>query len=311
MGKVGKAMTSERTVRAAGVVLLRDDPDGRTVCVLHRPHQKDWSLPKGKLERGEHLVAAARRETLEETGLDVTLGVPLKTQSYRALGKPKVVNYWVGRVRPGGPGFAPNHEIDQLEWLTPRQAAKKLTYPRDADLVAEALKAPATSPLIILRHAQALSRRRWAKSKPDQLRPLAASGVTHSKALAPVLDAFGIRDISSSSATRCVETVKPYSAVSGLSIGLEHALSEEGFEEDRSHGLERVREMLQTPEPQVLSTHRPVLPAVIRELAKAAGINPSDAELDPHLPPGGFIILHRQFHPKKGLRVIAVERHAP
>ena len=60
----------------------------------------------------------------------------------------------------------------------------------------------------------------------------------------------------------------------------------------------------------VLCTHRPVLPELLDHVQRQLGLPNSD-HLDPALPPGGFIVLHREFHPKKGLRVTAVERHAP
>ena len=52
-------------VRAAGGVIVRD---GR-VAVVHRPRYDDWSLPKGKADRGESDEACALREIEEETGL--------------------------------------------------------------------------------------------------------------------------------------------------------------------------------------------------------------------------------------------------
>ena len=44
------------------------------VLLIHRPRHKDWSLPKGKLDKGEHLLAAAVRECDEETGIVPVLG---------------------------------------------------------------------------------------------------------------------------------------------------------------------------------------------------------------------------------------------
>ena len=38
-------------------------------AVVHRPRYDDWSLPKGKLDAGEHLLPTAVREVAEETGL--------------------------------------------------------------------------------------------------------------------------------------------------------------------------------------------------------------------------------------------------
>jgi len=66
-------------ILAAGAVVLRP---GRDVLLVHRPKYDDWSFPKGKLDRGEHVTAAAVREVQEETGLRVRLGRPLARQHY-------------------------------------------------------------------------------------------------------------------------------------------------------------------------------------------------------------------------------------
>ena len=301
-----------REIRAAGVVLIREEHGAeRLVCVVHRPIRADWSLPKGKLDPGEHIVAAARRETVEETGVDVVLGIPLQTQHYRVEGRPKTVRYWVGWALPGGPGFSPNKEIDELLWLPPRQAAKQLTYPRDKQLVRTAARAERTTPLIILRHAQAVGRARWAKSKPDELRPLASTGVRHAAQLADVLTAFGVRDVYSSNAVRCVDSVRPFAESQKLDIVLEPDFSEAEFDSHKDRALERATQILKDPSPAVICSHRPVLPTLVRHLARTAGLRPGARELDPSLPPGGFIVLHRAFTEKKDLHIAAVERHAP
>ncbi|GIW26147.1 MAG: DNA mismatch repair protein MutT [Meiothermus sp.] len=52
----------------AGVLLL--DEQNR-VLLQHRTDTHDWSTPGGACELGESLEATARRELLEETGLEV------------------------------------------------------------------------------------------------------------------------------------------------------------------------------------------------------------------------------------------------
>ncbi|HEY0402833.1 MAG TPA: NUDIX domain-containing protein, partial [Blastococcus sp.] len=46
---------------AAGGLVWRPGADGgaREVAVVHRSKYDDWSLPKGKLEPGEHPLTAA------------------------------------------------------------------------------------------------------------------------------------------------------------------------------------------------------------------------------------------------------------
>lgn len=56
----------------AGVILLRD----RRVCLVKRkfePKLGQWSLPTGFMEWDEDVELTARREALEETGLEVKL----------------------------------------------------------------------------------------------------------------------------------------------------------------------------------------------------------------------------------------------
>ncbi|MFA7266638.1 MAG: NUDIX hydrolase [Candidatus Nanopelagicales bacterium] len=297
---------SHEVIRAAGVVLLRSRGGKVQVGVVHRPRHKDWSHPKGKVERGESVVVAAARETLEETGERAVLGTPLITERYTVEGRPKTVRYWAGWLASGGPGFKPNHEIDQVEWLSPDKAAKKLTYPRDVQLMRAAVSAPRTVPLIILRHAQAVKRTDWHKSDPA--RPLAADGKRQAKDLIPALQAFGITRLYSSDATRCVDTLTPFADRRRLSIRLERLFSEEGYDGKKRGSLRLLNNLVDNPAATVLCTHRPVLPELLDHVQRQLGLSKRE-QLDPGLAPGGFIVLHREFHPKKGVRVTAIERH--
>ncbi len=300
---------SSDVIRAAGVVLMRDHGGKPLVCIVHRPRHKDWSLPKGKIERNEHVVTAAARETLEETGENCLLGVPLITERYRVEGRPKTVRYWAGTAVPGGPGFTPNNEIDQLEWVPPDKAARKLTYPRDVQVMRAAVAAPRTTPLIILRHTQALKRASWGK-KPDKARPLVAVGKRQAKTLVPILQAFGIEKLYSSDALRCIDTLAPYADSRKKTIQLDTLFSEEGYDGKKRGSLRLLNNLLANPAASVLCTHRPVLPELLAHIERQLGLSKSE-HLDPSLPPGGFIVLHREFHPKKGLRISAIERHTP
>lgn len=127
-------------VRAAGGLVVRERDGEVEVAVVHRPRYDDWSLPKGKLEDGESFEAGALREVEEETGLRCRLGEELPTVSYRdQKGRGKLVRYW--RMRPTGGAFAPNDEVDELRWLTPKKARRLLDYEHDRRLIDE-LDAP-------------------------------------------------------------------------------------------------------------------------------------------------------------------------
>jgi 8-oxo-dGTP diphosphatase len=123
-------------VRAAGGVVIRDGEHGPEVAIVHRPRYDDWSLPKGKRDPGETDEQCAVREVEEETGLRCTLGRELLPTRYvDRKGRPKVVRYWDMEVVDSRP-FVANDEIDELLWSPLDDAIERLSYPHDADVLA-------------------------------------------------------------------------------------------------------------------------------------------------------------------------------
>jgi 8-oxo-(d)GTP phosphatase len=303
-------------IRAAGTVLWRrapdDDPGGLEFALVHRPARQDWSLPKGKLEPGEHAVSAAVREVREETGVQVALGRPLTTLRYPVDGQRKQVRYWSAQVGAAAPLGTPDTdrpadpaEIDEVEWLPYEQARSRLTYPHDARLLREVAKAPVdTSPLVLLRHSRAVKRAAW-HGTVDHARPLEGRGIGQARRLVPMLAAFGVEVVISSDATRCRDTVLPYARAHGLPVTDEPALSEEGHEQEPRDTRRLARALLADPAALVVCSHRPVLPDLLAQtLADWHGPAPHP------LGPGAFLVLHRDLsgrHP----RVVAIERHRP
>jgi 8-oxo-dGTP diphosphatase len=125
-------------VQAAGCVLWRRrrspyGDGGIELCLVHRPKYDDWSFPKGKLKRGEDPRDCARREVLEETGMECELGAALPTSRYLAQGSPKEVRYWAAEATAGT--FVPDEEVDRALWLSPTAARHRITQERDRVLV--------------------------------------------------------------------------------------------------------------------------------------------------------------------------------
>ncbi|MEY2432587.1 MAG: 8-oxo-dGTP diphosphatase [Acidimicrobiaceae bacterium] len=131
-------------VRAAGGVVIREGERGPEVALVHRPRYDDWSLPKGKRDPGETDEQCAVREVEEETGLRCTLGRELLPTGYvDRKGRRKIVRYWE-MTATGSTPFEANDEIDELAWVPMDEAPDLLSYPHDADVVAN-VRPPFTS----------------------------------------------------------------------------------------------------------------------------------------------------------------------
>ena len=130
---------TEPRIRAAGGVVVRPGPDGAPLVLLvHRPRYDDWSLPKGKCEPGESYEDCAAREVHEETGLVVELGESLPDVRYRDhKDRTKLVRYWVMHPLDPEQAFVENDEVDEMEWLSVKDAAARLSYDHDRALVEE------------------------------------------------------------------------------------------------------------------------------------------------------------------------------
>ncbi|TCJ30258.1 NUDIX hydrolase [Nocardioides jejuensis] len=282
-------------VVAAGAVVLRRKDGVLEVLLVHRPKYDDWSFPKGKLDRSEHATVAAVREVAEETGLAVRLGRPLDDQLYVVQGgRSKVVHYWVARPLEGDDvsAYVPNREIDQVAWVPVEDAAGRLSYSRDRATLKQAIKRrKRTATLIVLRHGRARARSRWRAD--DRFRPLLKLGEHQADRLVPLLAAYDVTRLVSSSSTRCVTTLVPYADATGRTVKADDGLSEE---DATTLGVaDRVQVLIDSGRRTVVCSHRPVLPAIFEVL----GLD------DPKLEPGEMVVVHH-----RNGRVVATERHA-
>lgn len=289
----------KKTVLAGGAVVHRTRA-GRDdeILVIHRERYKDWTLPKGKVEAGESVVAAAAREVQEETGVTIRLGTPLNTILYQlGSGATKEVRYWCGTpldvVRR-----APDDEVDVVSWLPLKAALHRLTFEHDKELVRQMVAQPRTATLILVRHGKAMDRKDW--SKKDTLRPLGARGRKQAKQLVPFLTAYGIESLISSTSTRCLSTLEPYAVAAKVGIETHDTLTEEIGVKDPDavvRLVEKIREgVLASRTPTAICVHRPVLPAILTALELAPASLSTGEMLVTHLSDEG---------------VHAIERHRP
>lgn len=146
---------ASKTIEAAGGIVVRKG--GRAlIAVVQRAKDDAWVLPRGKLKRDENPMAGAKREVVEETGHRVAVHEYVGAITYRASGRPKVVQFWRMEADKD-----PSHELMRdivaVEWLPLKAAIRRLSYPLEK---------------LFLRHAAARAvarhKRRAAKRKARQ-----------------------------------------------------------------------------------------------------------------------------------------------
>jgi 8-oxo-dGTP diphosphatase len=228
-------------VLAAGGVVYRWRPEGDAeILLVHRPRYDDWSLPKGKLDPGEHRLAAAVREVHEESGIR---GVPqARLHNVRYLtGEPGVekhVEYWSMRTE-ADEGHEADHEVDVLQWMPLTTARDRLTYAHDRGVVAAfAALPPVTGVVVLVRHAHAGRRDGW--EGPDDERPLDENGRRDAGNAAPLLALFGPSRVISAPALRCRDTVAPAADLLGLGLEVDGRFAEGGDPDEALHALQEL-----------------------------------------------------------------------
>lgn len=306
------------TIYAAGTVCWREGEQGLELLVIHRTVQQDLTFPKGKVDPGETLTAAAVRETWEETGLQVNLGVPLgKTRYSLTNGKTKEVHYWCAEVSEEAlerSTFVSNDEVESVHWLPVDRVAESLTYDLDREVFFRFLELAAddalqTFAIILLRHATALDASTYLP--PDQTRPLATRGRHQAEIIVEPLLAFGPRKLVSSSSIRCRQTIEPLALATGKRVRLRDEISQHRFLGASLDIARVVQKRIDKAKTTVICSHGPVLPELLNEVLLATNA-PMTSEMSNaiRLDTAAFMVLHlRVSDPTRGL--IAWEAHDP
>ncbi|MFN3601135.1 MAG: NUDIX hydrolase [Dietzia sp.] len=105
---------------------------------LDRRNRMLWSMPKGHIEPGETVEETARREVLEETGVDGTVLAPLGTIDYWFVAEGRrihktvhhhLIRYDHGELCDEDP------EITEVAWVAFDHLPRRLAYPDERRLV--------------------------------------------------------------------------------------------------------------------------------------------------------------------------------
>lgn len=135
-----------RIVVAVGAIVV----DGERVLLIQRGHppgERLWSIPGGRVELGETLLEALRREIQEECGLDVDVGdiaIMLDRISRDADGAVRshylILDFWATPVVSPPPPVRPADDARDAGWYTLDQMRRLPTTNKLADYLAEALR---------------------------------------------------------------------------------------------------------------------------------------------------------------------------
>jgi len=124
---------------AGGLVV---DSQGRAALIArtNRRGRLVWSLPKGHLEAGETLEAAAVREVSEETGITGRVVAPLGVIDFYFTADDrrihKTVHHYLMRAESGELSDA-DAEVDDVDWFPIDELPDRLGYADERRLMAQ------------------------------------------------------------------------------------------------------------------------------------------------------------------------------
>lgn len=119
--------------QSAGTLLYRQGPQEVEVLLVHPAgaynRHAPWSIPKGEPNHSEELEAAARRETLEETG--VTAGALISLDHIDYKKSRKRVHCFAGPAPADADPKPRSWEVDQARFVSVSEA-RQLLHPDQA-----------------------------------------------------------------------------------------------------------------------------------------------------------------------------------
>jgi 8-oxo-dGTP pyrophosphatase MutT (NUDIX family) len=126
---------------SAGAVVVHEASG--EFLLIHLADEDRWCLPKGHVDPGESLAQAARREIVEETGIDsVDLREEIGEIAYRFYRQRdgsnvlKTAVYFLAYTSTRSVRLEPI--FDRHAWLAPEEAVKTVSYETDRTVVARA-----------------------------------------------------------------------------------------------------------------------------------------------------------------------------
>ena len=119
--------------KKAGCILV--NKDNQKIALIYRDRQKDYSFPKGHLEKGETLMQCAIRETAEETKRDAVVVSEIEPieERYTTPKGERCVCYWYVAIDCGHSDNQ-SPDVHELVWTAFDDVANVLTYPSSIEV---------------------------------------------------------------------------------------------------------------------------------------------------------------------------------
>jgi 8-oxo-dGTP diphosphatase len=124
----------------------------------------------------------------------------------------------------------------------------------------------------------------------DSDRPLDNLGQLQAKRLLPNFYPYGISEIHSSDAYRCMQTVEEMTRALNLNLIISLDLSEDAYAKDKDAALDYVFSLMNKSECVVICSHNPILPKVLKKLVGKKYFKELDSKLEPA---EAWVIHHR------------------
>ena len=288
--------------------------------------------------------ACAVREIGEESGLSVELGpylgdieYPLSEEGSKQRhtkdrsADTKHIQFWMAtpisaidnlrRTHAFGPVHrADIGEIDEVLWLTPAEARKKLSHSTDKDILAlfvdrvqeDALDAV---PVIIVRHGKAEARKLWKGS--DANRPITPRGAAAAYALNRELACFNPTRLATSPWVRCQETLEMFAWQTGRDMVHLDPLTEDAYAAAPDTAweclLSEIEFALERRQPIAICMHRPVIGGMfghLRSMCVAPSLSKRLIAKTPFMPTGTAVALFVTPTPH-GPKIIDIQKVQP
>lgn len=131
-------MSESRSKLSSGTLLYRVVHDALEVLLVHPAgnynRRAPWGIPKGAPDPDEELEATARRETLEETGIE-TVGTTLVHLGFVDYTRSKKrVHAYAGPAPEGAAPRCASWEVDKVEFIEITRA-RRIIHPDQAALL--------------------------------------------------------------------------------------------------------------------------------------------------------------------------------